>query len=100
MVRSTTQRLGRTLKPFFMDAQRAGDNYRLSIWRDVRRILEAWVEGEKHEQNTYIYVRHAAGTCGYGEGLNKFNKYNQGFIGIEPKIAKALDQYEKSPLSL
>ena len=27
-----------------MEAQRAGDNYRLSIWRDVRRLLEAWVE--------------------------------------------------------
>ncbi len=27
-----------------MDTQRTGDNYRLSIWRDVRRLLEAWVE--------------------------------------------------------
>ena len=27
-----------------MDAQRAGDNYRLSVWRDVRRVLGAWVE--------------------------------------------------------
>ena len=27
-----------------MDAQDTGENYRLSIWRDVRRLLDAWVE--------------------------------------------------------
>ena len=27
-----------------MDALDIGDNYRLSIWRDVRRVLEAWTK--------------------------------------------------------
>ena len=65
-----------------MDAQRAGDNYRLSIWRDVRRVLEAWVEGwlaaELSEQNMYLFTahaaacgKHAARTRGYAKGQDK-----------------------------
>jgi hypothetical protein len=27
-----------------IDMQQTGDNYRLSIWRDVRRLLKGWIE--------------------------------------------------------
>jgi hypothetical protein len=30
-----------------IDTQNTGDNYRLSIWRDVRRLLKGWVEAAK-----------------------------------------------------